>query len=177
MQSASSSAMAVANWFLEKSWKDGQGYPVCDQLKLYKLVYLAHAWHLANGKGPLFEEDIEAWPHGPVVRDLYIQFKDAGREEIRRLGVNISERSDGEFELEIPKVRDASTVSFLNSVWDTYKKHTGIELSNATHRTGEPWSIVSHLQSVDEKPTIPNDLIEKVFKKKISEKSAANGSS
>lgn len=41
-------------------------------IKLQKLVYYCQAWHLAWNEGnPLFEERIEAWINGPVVRNLY----------------------------------------------------------------------------------------------------------
>ena len=119
-QSAPSTAMAIANWFLKRSWDD-PGYPACNQLKLYKLVYLAHAWHLGNGRGPLFPEDVEAWPHGPVVRDLYIEFKDAGRKPIGKLGTRLMPRDDRTFAVETPEP-DSSLDGFLTAVWDTYRK-------------------------------------------------------
>ena len=38
---------------------------------LQKLVYFAHAWSLAwDGRG-LFDSEMEAWPDGPVDRELY----------------------------------------------------------------------------------------------------------
>jgi len=39
-------------------------------MKLQKLVYYAQAWALALQDGPLFEDTIEAWPSGPVIRKL-----------------------------------------------------------------------------------------------------------
>lgn len=39
--------------------------------KLQKLVYYSQAWHLVWEDRPLFDERIEAWANGPVVRDLY----------------------------------------------------------------------------------------------------------
>nr|VFJ63877.1 MAG: Uncharacterized phage-associated protein [Candidatus Kentron sp. DK] len=40
-------------------------------MKLQKLVYYAQAWALVWDDEPLFDEDIEAWSNGPVVRELY----------------------------------------------------------------------------------------------------------
>jgi uncharacterized phage-associated protein len=40
-------------------------------MKLQKLVYYCQAWSLIWDEQPLFEESIEAWTNGPVVRDLY----------------------------------------------------------------------------------------------------------
>lgn len=42
-------------------------------MKLEKLVYYAQAWHLAWHREPLFDDEIEAWKEGPVVRHLYEQ--------------------------------------------------------------------------------------------------------
>lgn len=40
-------------------------------MKLQKLCYYSHAWHLVWNEEPLFPNRIEAWANGPVVRDLY----------------------------------------------------------------------------------------------------------
>ena len=40
-------------------------------MKLQKLVYYSKAWSLVWDEKPLFEEDIEAWANGPVVRELF----------------------------------------------------------------------------------------------------------
>lgn len=40
-------------------------------MKLQKLVYYGQAWSLARRDAPLFDAEIEAWAHGPVVYDLF----------------------------------------------------------------------------------------------------------
>ena len=40
-------------------------------MKLQKLVYYSQAWSLVWDDRPLFNERIEAWANGPVVRELY----------------------------------------------------------------------------------------------------------
>ena len=40
-------------------------------MKLQKLVYYSQAWSLVWDEEPLFEENIEAWANGPVVRELF----------------------------------------------------------------------------------------------------------
>lgn len=40
-------------------------------MKLQKLVYYSQAWSLVWDERPLFEDEIEAWANGPVVRALY----------------------------------------------------------------------------------------------------------
>ena len=55
-------------------------------LKLQKLVYYAQAWSLVWDEKPLFDEKIEAWSNGPVVRDLF---------EFHRGQYYISGKTDG----------------------------------------------------------------------------------
>lgn len=40
-------------------------------MKLQKLVYYSLAWSLVWDDKPLFEERVEAWANGPVIRELY----------------------------------------------------------------------------------------------------------
>ncbi|MDR2519938.1 MAG: DUF4065 domain-containing protein [Eubacteriaceae bacterium] len=42
-----------------------------DAYKLQKLVYYCQAWSLVWDEKPLFDDKIEAWVNGPVVRSLY----------------------------------------------------------------------------------------------------------
>lgn len=53
-------------------------------MKLQKLTYYVQAWHLASHGTPAFEEDVEAWRDGPVVRRLYDQHRN--RRELRDWG-------------------------------------------------------------------------------------------
>lgn len=161
------SAISVANWFLERSWRE-PGTPACDQMKLYKLVFYANAWFLGNGCGELFQEDVKAWPHGPVVPDLYGQFKRFGRDPITELGQRLEMGADGNFGFVVPK-HDGSLDRFFESVWNAYKDKTGIQLSNMTHMPGEPWTIVAENYGYDlsSKPTIPSEIIEAVFAERV----------
>ena len=40
-------------------------------MKLEKLVYYAQCWNLVWNEAPIYENEVEAWAHGPVIRDLY----------------------------------------------------------------------------------------------------------
>ena len=159
-------AMSVANWFIRRSQEDSQ-HPNCDPMKLNKIAYYAHGWHLGITGLELFPEDVEAWPHGPVVRDLYVEFKEFGRHPINRLG-NRLELKNGLPAFVIPE-HDGSLDSFFEQIWNVYGGKTGIQLSNMTHREGEPWTIVAEQYDYDlsEKPTIPNDIIRAAFERRI----------
>ena len=65
---AASTADRVAARLVNFSHEHGS--PVSN-LKLQKLLYYAQAWHLAFFGAPLFDEDFEAWVHGPVVPRVF----------------------------------------------------------------------------------------------------------
>jgi uncharacterized phage-associated protein len=62
------SAIAVANWFIEQNRIAPSDLT---HLKIQKMLYFAQGWHLAYFDVPLFEDPIEAWKYGPVVRPVY----------------------------------------------------------------------------------------------------------
>lgn len=47
--------------------------------KLQKLVYYSQAWHLVRHGEQLFDDRIEAWRQGPVIRKLYNQHRQQSR--------------------------------------------------------------------------------------------------
>lgn len=44
-------------------------------MQLQKLVYYAQGWTLAWTGSPLFQDEIEAWKNGPVIRNVWSRFK------------------------------------------------------------------------------------------------------
>ena len=46
-----------------------------DAFRLNKLVYYVQAWSLAWRGRPAFQERIEAWRHGPVAKELWVDIK------------------------------------------------------------------------------------------------------
>jgi uncharacterized phage-associated protein len=65
---AAASALDVASYVLQR--RSG-----LTAMELQKLVYYAQAWNLAWDGRPIFDEEIQAWPHGPVVPRLYQKHK------------------------------------------------------------------------------------------------------
>ncbi len=65
-------AHEIADYFIWLSHETGS---FISNLKLQKLVYYAQAWHLALFEKPIFEEDFEAWVHGPVIPELYRKYR------------------------------------------------------------------------------------------------------
>ena len=165
---ASASTMAaVANEFLQLQRVD-PGYPPIDQMKLQKLIFYAHAWYLAmHDRQPLFDDDFEAWPWGPVVRDAYLQTLEYGRSPVTA-PLSELEASGGSADFTTPLGVSEGLKPFIRSVWDVHKAYSGIQLSNSTHAPGEPWSVMKERYgSLDGKPKIPNSLIAEIFEAKL----------
>ena len=65
---ANHTARQITEWFL--AWGEHNDAPLSN-LKLQKLLYYAQGHYLGDHAKPLFEDEIEAWVHGPVVRSIY----------------------------------------------------------------------------------------------------------
>ncbi|MEO0549203.1 MAG: type II toxin-antitoxin system antitoxin SocA domain-containing protein [Pseudomonadota bacterium] len=164
-------AAACANAFLSFSEFDSDTHPPIDQMKIQKLLFYAHAWCLALKEQPLFDEDIEAWPWGPVVREIYNQTREYGRKPITKRFTYLVKSGDGalDWEYKPASITDPETLKFLEEIWRVHKPFSGIQLSNSTHAQGEPWAIIRNkYKTLDGKPNIPNELIAEVFKKKAA---------
>jgi len=69
------SPLDIASYLIHISVKNER--PLTNK-KLQKLLYYAQAWSLVLRKQSLFDEPIEAWVHGPVVKSVYQKFKEFG---------------------------------------------------------------------------------------------------
>lgn len=136
-------AKEVAIWFLAKNNSeikeheavndDYEVYEGITHLKLQKLLYYAQGVYVAITGKKLFEEDIEAWQHGPVVSDVYNLFKDFGKNNIT-LKFNSGEE---EIVRKIENNREISEI--LNMVYDNFAIYTAWQLREMTHVKNGPW--------------------------------------
>jgi uncharacterized phage-associated protein len=153
------SPLAVANYFIQKSFDTGKELT---PMKLVKLVYIAHGWHLALTDEPLINEAIQAWKYGPVINSVYHRFKKYGNTQITQ--------TESEYisnQVVMPCVHDVLK-TFLNKIWEVYGHYNGVQLSSLTHQPNTPWYQVWH-QSAGKKNQfviIPNDLIKLHYKEK-----------
>ncbi len=117
-------ACDIARWLV--AWASDFDEGVVSNLKLQKLLYYAQGNALARWGRPLFRQQIEAWTHGPVVADVYHQYKGFGTGPI------------------VPEVdmdwsiTDSTTDSLLASVWRTYGGFSAWKLREMTH-SESPW--------------------------------------
>jgi len=93
-------------------------------LKLQKLLYFAQAAHCAIFHKPLFSEQILAWQYGPVVEEVYQEYK-----KYRNLPIP---KPNDEKEI------DQETQFFLENIWNIFGKYSTAELVNISH-SHKPW--------------------------------------
>lgn len=164
-------AAAVANEFLRLGSAE-LNIPAIDQMKLQKLLFYAHGWYLGMEGKPLLEENFCAWPWGPVIGGIYSQTRKYGRGPVTERIYELRKTGDNplDFNFHTPEGVHEDLKTYIKQIWDVHKIYTGIQLSNSTHAQGEPWSIMkAHYRTLGRKPTIPNALIESVFKGKLHE--------
>lgn len=157
---------AVANSFLDVGKSVGE--PI-DPMKMQKLVYFAHGWHLGYGLGALSADHAQAWRWGPVFPELYHAVKIWGSGAIMR-PVSTVEVDGGQFRPNTPTV-PASTVAvqLIRRVWDIYGHMNGLALSQLTHVHGGPWQVVRERSPGERNLVIPNSLIREYFARKLQE--------
>lgn len=140
-------ALEVARWFLLRNNTNVIQFDEesLTHLKLQKLLYYAQGLFLAytNGESELFPEEIYAWEHGPVVREVWDVYKGNKNNPIdcvyEPTDDNLFEKVNSD-----ENVRNILEFTFIN-----YGKYSAWHLREKTH-TEMPW-----------KTTPPNGLIEK----------------
>lgn len=102
-------------------------------LRLQKLLYYVQGWSLAMRGRPLFPERIEAWAHGPVVRDLYPHFAAHGPYPIIADSISTAFRPEDD-----PQELDEEEKALIRDVWEVYKSYSATHLRKMTHAE-TPW--------------------------------------
>ncbi len=151
------SAKAVANYFLQKHPKE------ISHLKLQKLVYISHGWHLCIFDKPLVEDEFaEAWKYGPVFNSLYDEFKIFGSKPIDKLATEFSD--DMQIFKPFINPNHNETIQLLDEVWDNYGKFTAVELSEMTHQDNTPWHKIWSANPGIRNLNMSNDVIKEHYK-------------
>lgn len=125
------SASLIAYAFVKKGIEEGK---FVTQMKLQKLVYIAHGYHLAKYAEPLVTEEFEAWKFGPVIPAIYQTYKLYGSSPIS--DTNIIELYNGKTDL---SVLDFKAVDAISYTWASAGTLDAMQLSTWSHKEGSPW--------------------------------------
>jgi uncharacterized phage-associated protein len=167
---------AVTNYVLELGERDKK--PITP-MKLLKLLYFAHGWHLAITDRPLIDDQVEAWPWGPVIPSVYHEFKRFGHTPIKDVRFQVVERQSDQpddYRLATPTFADVeadadldTAKAVLDRVWKIYGNLSARQLSDMTHQPGTPWrTIWDDMGPVKRRSKdIPDDLIRDYFKAQL----------
>ena len=133
----------IANFFLRVGYDYGD---LLTNLKLQKLVYYAQAFYLAKYGKELFEEDFQAWIHGPVLPELYNDYS-----KFRYNPIQVPDLDNVETIIE---KAGKKITKHLNDVCKNYFDFSAYKLEHMTHDE-DPWKIARGNLS----PNIPSKEI------------------
>lgn len=138
-------ALNVAKWFLARNRvEEASGADGISNLKLQKLLYYAQGCTLAITGKPLFDDDILAWKHGPVVENVCHEYKSFGSNSIADTSLDFGEMPD-------------NISDILENVYKSFGQYSAWKLRDMTHEE-TPW-----------KETAKNEVIQKGTIKKYFE--------
>ena len=95
-----------------------------ESIKLQKLLYYCNAWSLAGRGYPLFQDEIQAWKHGPVIASIY---------PLHRGEIDLDRWPHGS-----PHDLSNDDQQLIDDIIDTYGGLSGWRLRNLTHQEA-PW--------------------------------------
>jgi len=125
-------AIDVANYLIDLAASEEEPQ-FLTHLQLQKLLYYVQGWSLAMRDTPMFSERIEAWAHGPLVRDVYPRLAAYGYMPITS---NVATTED-EFEY-CPQSPEPEECELIRSVWEGYRGFSASHLWSMTH-SERPW--------------------------------------
>nr|VFK38480.1 MAG: Uncharacterized phage-associated protein [Candidatus Kentron sp. TC] len=127
-------AQDIAEYFIKKSNEIHD----LSNMKLQKMVYYAQACHLAIFGKPFFDEEIEAWMHGPVIPSLYHEYKEFGAGRIKRKRIQKNSKLS------------KTQMGLLDYIKREYGKYSAWQLREMTHNDA-PWKEMREITGVIEK--------------------------
>jgi len=149
-------ARAVANFFIETACREQH---ILTHLALQKILFFAHAWHLAKFDRPLIGQQFEAWQYGPVIRVVYDQLKDLKKKPIDRLLNKIDINSGAWIKSDYHFSEEENL--FLSGLFKYYSKFHAGTLVDLTHDKDGPWEKIWNMSVDNAVPgmAIPNQNI------------------
>lgn len=116
-------------------------------LKLQKLLYYAWIRFFARTKTKLFDDDICAWPFGPVVPEVYYKYRVHGG---RPIYVSATECAG--------ETISADDRVIINEILENLGRLSPRALVDMSHATGMPWDLTFR-DGKGDRATIPFNLI------------------
>ena len=122
----------ISDYFL--ALDDERKDPDITQMKLHKLMYFAQANYLAGPGRRLFDSDVHAFEHGPIIDKIRDEFKKFGRQII----VAADDAVAFNAKVDSPSLPD-SVKAFLDAIWNMFGDLSAAQLRNLSHQDA-PWA-------------------------------------
>lgn len=117
-------AIDIANAFLEKvpkeTAKSGDGM---NKVSIQKLLFFAQERHLFIHNEPLFDENIYAWEHGPVIKDVWRYYNEV--EQTHNISYHPTKKS-------LAKFTDKQ-LDTISHIWNKYGDKNAWYLESLSH--------------------------------------------
>lgn len=135
-------------------------------LKLQKLLYFVQGFYLALIDQPCFEDEIEAWDFGPVVPNVYREFKKYGSNSIPTIKrIYIPDRKYSKIQEYVDEI-DGQDKAIIDRIIDSMSKYSTTSLVEITHKQS-PWK--NAYNPFQKHIRITNDKIKECFKEFVNE--------
>ena len=125
-------------------------------MQLNKLVFLCHGWMLGNTGTRLIDEEVEAWPYGPVVPSIYHEYKGYRSNPIDTRQISIERDRVSLTDDQKQSIKKTETF---------YRRYGAWQLSEITHSEGSPWRSSRDAGDVH----IPTRRIKRYYRNKVKE--------
>lgn len=146
------SASDVANYFLRMDALDENADGISN-LKMQKLVYYAYGFYYGLYHQPLFEDEIQAWPHGPVILSLQQKYHTYGNSSI-----------PFNPETSTPTAFSEEQEDFLQDIYWEFSQYSAWKLADMTHDEA-PWE---KARANTTSTIIPAESIHSYFQKRVA---------
>ncbi|MGI4870370.1 MAG: Panacea domain-containing protein [Janthinobacterium lividum] len=127
MDSFNLNVLDIADWIAQRARQDEDAGDLLTHLKLQKMLYYSQAWVMIFSNKSLFQNDFEAWAHGPVIRQVWDALAGVGRSPVESVpggnGYSITEEE---------------ILDTLEEVWGVYGSKTAKALERLSH-SERPW--------------------------------------
>ncbi len=140
----------IADFFIEKANENITRGSLMTNLKLQKLLYYAYVWKFSLNNQKIFNDEIEAFELGPVVKKEWTRLKKYEKKPITVDAVQT------DINLLSKDLR-----SYLDTIWYSYGKYEAWQLVEMTHNE-KPW-IDTFNDKSNKKKIIKDSLIKEFY--------------
>lgn len=133
-------------------------------LKLQKMLYFVQGYFFMDKGSECFSDEMEAWGLGPVVRNVWEEFKSSGSANIQKIHSILIFDTPGDVwsVRRIPyinTIKDREDLRRINEVVDLFKNYSASRMVDITH-SQKPWKsvYVPHKNNI-----IPKEIIKEYF--------------